>query len=79
MSDDIKHIRVQPGIGAGRPVLRGMDDIRREINKTPKPDIIPDRTIKLGACGFGMPVIRSHWALEEMRPGEILRTESGHT
>ncbi|MGK7344933.1 MAG: hypothetical protein ACNS63_03910 [Candidatus Nitrospinota bacterium M3_3B_026] len=76
---DIKPIRVHPGIGRGRPVLRDLDDIRRQIGQTPKPDIVPDRTIKLGTCGFEMPVLRSHWALSEMRPGEVLRMESGHT
>jgi len=76
---EIKAIRTLPGLGEGRPVLRGLDDIRREIAKSPKQDIKPDRTITLGTCGFGMPVLRSHWTLEEMKPGEILRMESGHT
>ncbi|VAX16216.1 hypothetical protein MNBD_NITROSPINAE04-2603 [hydrothermal vent metagenome] len=61
-----------------RPVLRDWDDIRREIEKTPKPDIMADRSIELGPCGMGMTVIQSNWAIKEMKPGEVLRTESSH-
>ncbi len=27
---------------------------------------------------MGMPLLKSHWTLQEMMPGEILRTESSH-
>ncbi|VAX24148.1 hypothetical protein MNBD_NITROSPINAE03-912 [hydrothermal vent metagenome] len=55
-----------------------IEDIRRQIEKTPKPDITPDHTIELGPCGMGMPVLKSSWALNSMEPGQILKTESGH-
>lgn len=59
-------------------LLSNIEDIRREIEKTPKPDIIPDRIIELGPCGMGMPVLKSSWTLKEMEPGQVLKTESGH-
>ncbi|VAX18390.1 hypothetical protein MNBD_NITROSPINAE03-1928 [hydrothermal vent metagenome] len=61
-----------------RLLFSGIEDIRREIEKTPKPDIIPDQTIELGPCGMGMPVLKSSWALNSMEPGQVLKTESGH-
>jgi len=61
-----------------RLLFNGIEDIRRQIEKTPKPDIIPDRTIALGPCGMGMPTLKSSWALNSMEPGQILKTESGH-
>lgn len=71
-------IRLIPVVSKRRP-LRNIYDIQREIEETPKPAIKADRTIRLGACGFGMPLLKSHWTLQEMEPGEILRTESSHT
>jgi len=62
-----------------RPVrVKSLDDIISEINKTPKPDFTAKKTISLGGCGFGMPVIRSYQALISMSPGSILRMESEH-
>lgn len=61
-----------------RALISDLEDIRREIEKTPKPDIIPDQTIELGSCGMGMPVLQSSWALNKMEPGQVLKTESGH-
>ncbi len=55
-----------------------IEDIRREIEKTPKPDITADLAIELGPCGMGMPVLKSSWALNTMEPGQVLKTESGH-
>ncbi len=59
--------------------VKSLDDIRFEINKTPKPDFTAKKTITLGGCGFGMPVIKSYQALMSMSPGDILRMESEHT
>jgi TusA-related sulfurtransferase len=70
-------IRLIPDVGKRRPI-RNIYDIHREIDETPKPVIKADRTIRLGACGMGMPLLKSHWTLQEMKPGEILRTESSH-
>ena len=61
-----------------RASLSDFEDIRKEIEKTPKPDIVPDQTIELGPCGMGMPVLQSSWTLKSMEPGQILKTESGH-
>lgn len=61
-----------------RASLSDFADIRREIEKTPKPDIIADKTIELGPCGMGMPVLESSWTLKAMEPGQVLKTESGH-
>jgi len=58
--------------------LSDIEDIRSQIDKTPKPDITPDQTIQLGMCGMGMPVLESSWALKSMKPGQVLKTESGH-
>lgn len=58
--------------------LKGLDDIRERIRRSPKPGMTADKIIQLGPCGMGMPVLKSHWALLEMAPGQILRTESGH-
>lgn len=58
--------------------LKDLDDIRERILQTPKPRLRADKAIQLGPCGMGMPVLKSHWALLEMAPGQVLRTESGH-
>jgi len=58
--------------------VKSLDDIIFEINKTPKPDFAANKTITLGGCGFGMPVIKSYQALISMSPGHILRMESEH-
>ncbi len=65
-------------IARDRAPVRNFDDIRQEIGKTPRPDIIADRTIELGPCGMGMPVLQSSWTLNTMKSGQVLRTESGH-
>ncbi|MDH4182966.1 MAG: sulfurtransferase TusA family protein [Nitrospinota bacterium] len=61
-----------------RPRLQSMDDIRREISKSPKPLLTPDQTLELGDCGMGMPVILSAQALNKMAPGQLLLLRSGH-
>ena len=72
-------IKTIPGLGSGeRPKLDTFDDIRKVIAKTPKQKFAPARSIDLGPCGMGMPVLQSKWALDEMEPGEILETRSGH-
>ncbi len=58
--------------------IKSMDDVRRLIEQTEKPDINADVTIRLGGCGMGMPVLLSHSTLSGMAPGQVLRTESGH-
>ena len=58
--------------------VKSLDDIRFEINKTPKPDFIAKMKVTLGGCGFGMPVIKSYKALMSMSTGDILRLESEH-
>lgn len=75
--DELVPIRLIPDVSKRRP-LKNIYDIQREIEETPEPAIKADRTIRLGACGFGMPLLKSHWTLQEMEPGEILRTESSH-
>ncbi len=70
-------IRVLPSLNE-RPALTSIADVIAEIDQTPKPDIFPDKIIKLGPCGFGAPVIQSSQALGDMEPGEILQTESSH-
>lgn len=75
--DEPVPIRLIPDAGRRRPI-RNIYDIQREIGESPKTPIKPDRTIRLGACGMGMPLLKSHWELQEMKPGEILRTESSH-
>lgn len=75
--DELVPIRLIPVVSKRRPI-RNIYDIQREIDETPKPDIKADRTIRLGPCGMGMPLLKSHWTLDEMEPGEILRTESTH-
>lgn len=72
---DLKPIRVLPSLDK-RESLSNLNDVRQEIERTPKPAIIANKTIELGPCGFGMPVLKSHWTIMEMEPGEILRTES---
>ena len=59
-------------------MVKSLDDIRFEINKTPKPNFIAKMTIILGGCGYGMPVIKSYKTLMSMSPGDILRMESDH-
>lgn len=79
MNDKLKPIRAIPPLGSGqRPKLETFEDIRIEVEKTAKPDITPAKTIDLSGCGMGMPVLQSKWALNEMSPGEILETRSGH-
>ena len=76
---NISAIETIPGLGSGdRPKLDTFDDIRKVIAKTPKQDFTPARSIELGGCGMGMPVLQSKWALNEMAPGEVLETRSGH-
>jgi len=75
--DEQVPIRLIPDVGRRRPI-RNIYDIQREIEETPTPAIRADRTIRLGACGMGMPLLKSHWQLQEMKPGEILRAESSH-
>ncbi|MDH5543580.1 MAG: hypothetical protein OEY64_11520 [Nitrospinota bacterium] len=58
--------------------VKSFDDIKRLIESTAKPDVVPHKAIELGGCGFGMPVIRSFWALDEMKSGEILKMDSSH-
>jgi len=58
--------------------VKSFDDIKRLIESTPNPDVVPHKIIQLGGCGFGMPVIRSFWALDEMKSGEILKMDSSH-
>lgn len=70
-------IRLIPSVGKRRP-LTSIYDIQREIEKSPKPVITADRTIRLGDCGMGMPLLKSHWELQEMKPGEVLRAEASH-
>ena len=75
--DEPAPIRLIPDAGRRRPI-RNIYDIQREIGESPTPEIKADRTIRLGACGMGMPLLKSHWQLQEMKPGEILRAESSH-
>ena len=76
---NIPAIETIPGLGSGeRPKLDTFDDIRKVVAKTPKHDITPARSIDLGTCGMGMPVLQSKWALNEMKPYEVLETRSGH-
>lgn len=77
--NDLEPIRAIPGLGTGeRPKLDTFDDIRIQVEKTAKPEITPTKSIDLGPCGMGMPVLKSKWALNEMNRGEILETRSGH-
>ena len=62
-----------------RPPVYGLDDIKREIGKSPPPDLTPDKTLELGPCGMGMPVIMSNQALKTMAPGQVLKLTSSHT
>jgi len=39
---DLKPMKVEPGLVPGR-AMTNLEDIRREIDKTPKPDIFPDK------------------------------------
>lgn len=75
--DEHVPIRLIPKVDKRRP-LTNIYDIQREIEETAKPNIKADRTIRLGDCGMGMPLLKSHWALQEMKPGEVLRAESSH-
>ncbi len=56
--------------------MESLEDIQRDIKKTPKPNIIPDMIIDVGACGFSAPILRSYETLWSMEPGKVLRTES---
>lgn len=76
--DDLDPVKAVPDVSEHRPVS-SIYDIQREIDKSPTPHIKADRTIRLGPCGMGMPLLKSHWELQEMKPGEVLRTESSHT
>jgi TusA-related sulfurtransferase len=58
--------------------VKSMEEIIKIIHSTPKPYIKPDKILELGSCGMGMPVIKSHWLLSEMKPGEVLRADSSH-
>ncbi len=73
----VKPIKPMRGLSEREP-LCNIYDIHREIEKTDVPKIKADRVVRLGACGFGMPLLKSHWTLDSMEPGEILRTESSH-
>ncbi|MDH5638625.1 MAG: sulfurtransferase TusA family protein [Nitrospinota bacterium] len=61
-----------------RPPLHDIEDIRREIEKSPEPDLKPDQTLELGPCGMGMPVLQSAAALRKMTPGQVLLLTSSH-
>ena len=61
-----------------RPPLRDIEDIRREIEKTPEPKLAPDKRLDLGPCGMGMPVLQSAAALRSMTPGQVLLLTSSH-
>ncbi len=58
--------------------VTSMEEINKFIQSTPKPNIKPDKVLELGSCGMGMPVIKSHELLLEMKPGEVLRADSSH-
>jgi TusA-related sulfurtransferase len=59
--------------------LANFADITRAIESADHAgDIVADRSIELGSCGMGMPVLRSQWALDEMPVGEVLEARSGH-
>ena len=58
--------------------LENFSDIRRVIGNTTYNGVTPSRILELGTCGMGMPVLESKMALDEMAPGEVLETHSGH-
>ena len=58
--------------------VKSFDDIKNLIESKQAPDVVPDKEIQLGGCGFGMPVIRSFWTLDEMETGEILKMDASH-
>ena len=61
-----------------REPVTNMEDIRRQISKLENPDFEADRTVDLGPCGMGMPVLMANKALKEMDAGKVLKLVSGH-
>ena len=58
--------------------VKSREEITKIIQSTPKPEIQPDKVLELGYCGMGMPVIKSHEQLLEMKSGDVLRADSSH-
>ena len=61
-----------------RTPVFNMNDIRREIEKIGRTTIPYDKTLELGPCGMGMPVLLSAQAIRQMEPGQVLKLSSSH-